>query len=133
VGGNVVTAAAGNPRDGVLERGIRERLDLAAIPAHEMVVVLALRVGALETRDAVAEIHSLDETALGKAVERAVNARDPDAGSARPDGVVDLLRGRAAVLATQKLDHDPARAAAASALGAHPRERAFDPGFAHRR
>ena len=89
---DVVAAAAGDPGDRLLERRVLERLDLSAVAADEVVVVLTLRIRALEARHTVAEVDALDEAELGEAVERPVDARDPDPGAARAHGVVDLER-----------------------------------------
>jgi len=62
VRGHVVAAPAGDPHERVLESRILERLDLAAVVADEMVMMLATRFGALEPRDTIAEVDTLDET-----------------------------------------------------------------------
>ena len=73
-----VSASVGDSLDRRLERGVFERLDLPAVVTDEMVMMVAARVGRLEARDSVSEVDSLDESEVGHAVERAVDARDPD-------------------------------------------------------
>ena len=122
-----VAAPVRDALDCRLERRVLERLDLAAVVTHEVVVMVAADMCGLEPRDAVAEIDPLDEPELVKAVERAVDARDPDSPSACPHAVVDLLRGEAAVLFAEKLDDEPSRAAAASTRLAKPSKRHLAP------
>ena len=76
-----------------LEPGVRERLDLAAAVADEMVMVvmLAARVGGLEPGDPVADVDPQHEAKLYELVKRAVDARDPHASPSRADPVEDLL------------------------------------------
>ena len=100
---------------------VLERLDLPAVVAHEVVVVVASGVSGLEARDPVAEVDPLDEPELVHAVERAVDARDPDPPAACAQRVVDLLRGEAAVLLAEELDDEPSRTAAPAARLAQPR------------
>ena len=115
--GDDVAAPVRDALDRRLERRVLERLDLAAVVTHEVVMMIAADVSGLEPRDAVAEIDPLDEPELVEAVERPVDARDPDPPAACPHAVVDLLRGEAAVLLAEKLDDEPPRAAAAPARG----------------
>jgi zinc transport system substrate-binding protein len=115
VRGDRVAAAVRHALDRRLEDGVLERLDLAAVVAHEVVVVIATRVGGLEPRDAVSEIDALDDTERVHRVEGAVDTRDPDAAAARTHGVVDLLRREAAVLLAEELDDEPTRPTAPAA------------------
>ena len=80
-----VSASVGDSLDGRLERRVLERLDLAAVVAHEMVMMVAARVSRLEARDSISEVDSLDETQVGHAVERAVDARNPDPSAAHAE------------------------------------------------
>ena len=80
---------------------IFERLDLAAVVAHEVVVMVAARMCRLEARHAVSEVDPLDETELVHALERSVDARDPDPIPSRTHELVNLLGREAAVLLTQ--------------------------------
>src|SRR5947208_3514975 len=106
---------------------VDERLDLAARVAHDVVMVLAARVSGLVARGAGAEVDLLDEALVDEQVERAVDARDPDAAVVRAELVEDLLRGEAAVLPGEELDDGLAGAAAAVALAAERRERRVPP------
>ena len=115
--GDDVAAPVRDALDCRLERRVLERLDLAAVVTHEVVMMIAADVSGLEPRDAVAEIDPLDEPELVQAVERPVDARDPDPPAACPHAVVDLLGGEAAVLLAEKLDDEPPRTAAAPARG----------------
>ena len=90
--------------EGALELVVGERLDLAAVVADEVVMVLAAGVGGLVTSGSSAEVDALDETLLGQQVEHAVDARDPDAAAFRAQAVEDLLCSQAAVLAAEQLD-----------------------------
>ena len=106
MGGDRVPAPVRDALDRRLEPRVLERLDLAAVVAHEVVVVVASGVSGLETRDAVAEVDPLDEPELVHPVERSVHARDSDSTAARTRRVMDLLRGEAAVLLAEELDDD---------------------------
>ena len=77
--------------------------------------MVASRVSRLVAPDSVPEVDTVDKPELGHAVECAIDARDPDAGSARTDAIVNLVCRKAAVLLTEELDDDSARAAAAPA------------------
>ena len=118
-----VAATVGDPRDRGLEAGVLERLDLAAVVAHEVMVVVAAGVRGLEARDAVTEIDALHEPERVHTVERAVDARDPDASAPCTHGVVDLLGREAAVLLAEELDDQSSCAPAATARIAKPFER----------
>jgi hypothetical protein len=87
-----VPAPVGDSLDRGLERRILERLNLPAVVAHEVVMVVAARMRGLEARDSVSQVDALDETQVGHAVEGAVDARNPDPSAARADAIVDLLR-----------------------------------------
>ena len=123
-----VPAPVGDSLDRRLERGVLERLDLPAVVADEMVMMIAAGVGRLEARDSVSEVDSLDEAQVGHAVERAVDARNPDPSAARADAIVDLVRREAAVLLAEELDDDAASASAATARLAQACERDLRPG-----
>ena len=110
-----VSASVGDSLDRRLERGVFERLDLPAVVTDEMVMMVAARVGRLEARDSVSELDSRDETQVGHAVERAVDARDPDPSAARADANVDLVRREAAVLLAEEFHDDAASTSAATA------------------
>ena len=123
-----VSAPVGDSLDRRLERGVFERLDLPAVVADEMVMMIAAGVGRLEARDSVSEVDSLDETQVGHAVERAVDARNPDPSAARADAIVDLVRREAAVLLAEELDDDAASASASTARLSQPEECGVRPG-----
>ena len=61
-----------------LERGVGERLDLAAVVADDVVVVVAVGQRGLEAGDPVAHVDPLHEPELGEHVEHAVDRGDPD-------------------------------------------------------
>ncbi len=72
---------AGVPLDAP-ERGLElvvgERLDAAALIAHEVVMVLVGELDALVVRARVPEVELLHEVPLGEEIEDAVDARDAD-------------------------------------------------------
>lgn len=105
-----------------LEGCVRERLDLPAVVADQVVVMVMVGPHRLEARDPVAGVHTLDEAQLGERVERAVHARDADSASVGRDPVVDLLGRPAAVLAVEVLDDGAACAAATQTRCAKPFE-----------
>ncbi len=133
VRGDLVAAAARDPLERLLESGVLERLHLAAVVADEVMVMVAARVDSLEAGGAIAEVDALHEPEVVQTFERAIHARDSDAGTRTSHAVVDLLSGETAVLTREELDDDAARAPAAPARGAHPCEHVIDPGFRHRR
>ncbi len=83
----------------LLELVVDEGLDLAAVLADEVVVVLTAGMDGLEAGDAGAEIDALDEPVARQLLERAVDGGDADPPAVRPEPVEDLLRGEAAPLA----------------------------------
>jgi hypothetical protein len=111
----VVAEPAGGARERLLERRIRERLDAAAVVAHEMVVVLVVAGKRLVARDPVADVDPLHEPEVGEGVERPVDAGDADRAPCGDDPVVDLLGGPAAVLCLEKVDHRAAGTSSAEA------------------
>lgn len=128
---DVVAAPAGDPLERRLESRVLERLDFAAIAAHEVVVMLTSGQSWLVACNSVAKIDSLDESALVQTLESAVDARDPDRDAFCADGVVDLLGREAAVLPPQELDDRAARGAAPTARSPQAIERTFDPRLCH--
>jgi len=131
VGRDDVAMPAGYPLDRRLERCILERLDLAAVVADEVVVMVAPGVGGLEASDTVAQVDALEEAELVEPVERPVDARDADPHAAVPEPLVDLQRGEAAVLAVEVGDDLPPRSAASPTRLAELRERRLGPPFPH--
>ena len=73
-----VAGRRGDLAQRLLEPVILERLDLAAVVADEVVVVLAAGNRRLEARDAVSDLDPLDDAELREHVEGAVDAREPD-------------------------------------------------------
>jgi len=111
VGGDGV---AGLPLDLVdhgFELGIGKRLDLAAVVADEVVMMLAALQRRFVARDSGTEVDPLDEALLGELLEHAIDACNPDAAPVGTQLVEDLLRGQAAVLPTEELDDRAAGAA----------------------
>ena len=106
--------------DRALERRVVERLDLAAVVADEVMVVLVPGAHRLVAGDAVAEVDALEQALLDEAVDGAVHAREPDRRAARGERLVDLLRAAAAVLLVEVLDHGRPRRA-------HPLARVLQP------
>jgi hypothetical protein len=105
VGVERVVIGAGDSVDGFLECRVVEGLDLAAGAANEMVVVLTAGLGDLEAGDSMPKFDAVDEPQLGKLVERAVDAGDPDGPPFSTQPIEELLRGEAAVLGGEILDH----------------------------
>ena len=112
--------------EGLLELRVGERLDLAAVGAHEMVMVLVLQ-DRFEARGGRADVDALDESVLRQLLEAPVHARDSDRAALCAQPVEDLLRGEAAVLPVEQLDHGPARGAVAPARPLKGVERGFSP------
>ncbi len=80
---------------------VRKGLDLAAVVAHEVMVVFAVGVNRLEARRAGSDVDSLHEAVAAELLEDAVDARDPDMPAGGTEPVEDLLRREAAVLAAE--------------------------------
>ena len=95
--------------------------------ADDVVVVLAARVRGLVARGAVADVEPVDEAEAVEHLERAVDARDADAGVVGAQLVGDLLCGGAAVLPRERVDHAAARGAGAEALALERRVRVRAP------
>ena len=125
--GDRVAGLAFDLSQGPLELVVGERLDLAAVLADEMVVVLAVGVDRLEARDAGADVDPLHEAFACQLLEGPVDARDADGLVGVAEHVEDLLRGQAAVLEPEELNHGSARAAVAVALRPEGLERGVDP------
>ena len=113
--------------DRALERRVVERLDLAAVVADEVMVVLVPGAHRLVAGDAVAEVDALEQALLDEAVDRAVDAREPDRRAARGERLVDLLRAAAALLLVEVLDHGSPRRAGALARALEARVRLVRP------
>ena len=107
-----VAQPSGRPLERTLERLVGERLDLAAVVADQVVMVVVIGPGGLEAGDAVARFDALDEAELGEGVEGAIDARHAGGAAGGGDPVVDLLRRATAVLLPEVLDHRASRPAA---------------------
>jgi hypothetical protein len=83
----------GHRVDDVLEAIVAERLHLAAVPAHQMVVVVSVRLSCFVVRPTRAQLEPVNEPQLRERFEGAVHARDADTGTSLSDEVVDLLSG----------------------------------------
>lgn len=111
----------------LLEPGVGERLDPAAVVTYEVMVMFSARVGGLEPRNPVAELDTLHEVELDELLEGAIDARNPDALALPADVVEDLLRRMAARLGPEMLDHGPAGAPVAEPLRLEALERSATP------
>ena len=109
--GDGVAGSAFDFAEGAFELVVGEGFDFAAVVADEVMVVFAVCVNRLEARRAGADVDALDEAVLAQLLEHPVDARDADAAAFGAQLVEDLLRGQAAVLAPEELDHREARAA----------------------
>jgi hypothetical protein len=74
-------------------------------------MVLASGLDALEAGQAFPEVDAAQEAQVGQLLERAIDARDADRASRRTEAFEHLLRGQAAVLPGEVLDHRFARRA----------------------
>jgi hypothetical protein len=84
VAGDGVAGSALDLVEGSLELVVGKRLDLAAVVADEVMVVLPAREDRLEARRARADVDSLHETVLRQLLERPVDARGPDPAAFGP-------------------------------------------------
>jgi hypothetical protein len=106
-----VAEPAGDPVNGPFEVEVVERIHLSALPADEVVVMLAAWMSGLETCDPVAEVDAVHEAKVGELVERPIDARDADRPALGTQPVEELLRREAAVLGGQVGDHGVTRPA----------------------
>jgi len=116
VAGDRVTGSPLDLPQGSLELVVGEGLDLAAVVADEVVVMLAAGVKGLEARRAGADVDALDEPVLAQLLEDAVDAGNSDAAALRSQLVEDFLGGQATVLSPEQLDDRSARSAVSVAL-----------------
>ncbi len=128
----LVAAGAGYELECALEAVVVEHLDSATFVADEVVVMLPARKRGLEARHAATQIYPVHESEFGQPVEHAVDARYPDLAPVRPQPVVELLGGDAAVLALQVRDHRLACAARARARASQLGADMLSPGSTHR-
>ena len=101
--GDLVAAATCDPLERLLESGVLERLDLAAVVADDVMVVRALD-RRLEAGDSVADLHPLDEPELHQRVEDAIHTGDADAPAAREQRVAKLLGAATAIASSELVD-----------------------------
>ena len=111
--GDGVAGPAFDLLQGALELVVGEGLDLAAVVADEVVMMLAARVDRLESRSTSADIDPLHVAVLAQLLEDAVDACDSDPAAFGAELIEDLLRGQTAVLAAEQL-HDSTAGAAVS-------------------
>jgi hypothetical protein len=83
---------------GPLELGVLERLDLPAIVADEVVVMIAARKETLEASSAPTELDPLQETPFRQEVEGAIDAGETNPPPSRAQLIEDLERRQAALL-----------------------------------
>ena len=102
--------------DGLLEPVVGELSDAPAAIADDVVMVLAARVRSLVARGAVSHVQAVHEAEAVEHLERAVDAGDSHPRLAGAQLVGDLLRGRAAVLPSQRSDDARARSTRPEAL-----------------
>jgi zinc transport system substrate-binding protein len=113
-----IAETVGDLVDRPLEARITERLDLPAVAADKVVVMVAVGLGRLIARDAVAGIDALHEPQVGQGLEGAIDGCDSDRAPRPAERVEDLLRAHAAVLAAEQLDDRmPCSAPAVAGLG----------------
>src|SRR5262249_12540308 len=99
----------------------------SAVPAHEVVVVMAVRVDGLVAGDAVTQVDACQQALSGQEVENPVHRGDSDPRSGRTNALARLLRGQTAILALQVLHHSSASTTAAVAGVAKALERVRRP------
>src|SRR6266540_3494222 len=105
VGRNGVPAALLDVAHDAFETLVGERVDLAAVVADDVVVVVFSVPDGFEAGDAVPEVEALDETLLREHVEHAVHACEADRFAELPELPVDLLGADTATLTVEKRDH----------------------------
>ena len=115
MGRHGVPAPVGNALDRGLEGRILEGLDLAAVVAHQVMMMVAAGTRGLEARHAVAEIDALDEAEPVEPFECPIDARDSHAWPCGAEAVMDFLRRQAAPLSAEQLDDRAPGAPAAPA------------------
>jgi hypothetical protein len=102
--------------DGPFEGRVFEGDELAALVAHEVMVVLLSRgVGRLVPGDPVPEFEAVDEVVGVQELEHPVDTGSPDGPLPAPGaahGVFDLNRAQCAVLSGEQVDDPVARRAA---------------------
>ena len=113
MGSHRVAAAHFDVANDPLQARVGERLDLPAVVADDVMVVMLELADGLEAHHAVTEVEPLDEPPLGEDVEHSVDAGQPHPLALRLQFAVEVLRADAALLALEELDHAPPSEAAA--------------------
>lgn len=111
VGADPVAKTTRDRVDGLLEPRVLERRDRPAAIADHMVVVVAVRERGLVSGGAVADLDSLHELQLVQQVQRPIHARQGGGSRTSAELLPDLLRGHAASLPGEEIDHRVAGAA----------------------
>src|SRR6266516_7899322 len=75
---DVIAESIRDAVDRALEPRVGERLDLAAVAADEVMVVVSVRRRRLVARDPATGVDALDKPQLRERLERAVDRGDPD-------------------------------------------------------
>ena len=88
----------------MLETIVAERLDLAALSADEVVMVVAARLRRLIVSTPGPQLEAMHEPELGQGLKRAVDARNADPAPPPANEIVDLLDRQAAGLVAERLD-----------------------------
>ena len=92
-----------------------------------MMMVLPAAVNRLEAGRARSHLQPLDEAPRSQEIEHPVDAGDTDGSALGPERVEDLLRGQAAVLPTEQLDHGSSCSAASKPGSMERDKRLFYP------
>ena len=87
---DLVLEPASDPLERLFERGVGEGLDLPALVANEMVVMLAARESRFEAGHS-SKVDALHETALPEQVEDSVDGGESDGPACVAKSVEDLL------------------------------------------
>ena len=75
---------AGHTVDRTLEARVAERLDLAAVAADEVMVVVAVGRRSLVARDPVPRVDALNQPKVDESFERSIDGRDSDGAPCPP-------------------------------------------------
>ena len=122
-----VAQPPGDPIDRALQARVAERLDLPAVAAHDVVMVVAVGRRRLEARDPVTRVDALHQPKVDEGFQRAVDGGDADRPTRPAQAVVNLVRAEAAVLPSEQLDHGAAGPATAVARFGECEERVLRP------
>ena len=119
--------------DRALERRVGEGLDLPAVAADDVVMMVAVRLRRLVAGDAVADVDSLDESECDQLVEYPVDGRDSGRATFLAHALVELLGAHAAGLLGQGVEHGGPRPSGSEACALERLVRMFAPGHADHR